>query len=93
MVETVRRVGVVNGPAPAPWGLPPGVIVLIGLAAAVVTVAGIRATAGLIGPAFLALTIVIAISPVQGWLLRKGLPRWVSVLALVLGCATGPRVR
>jgi AI-2 transport protein TqsA len=39
----------------------------------------------LIGPAFLALTIVIAVSPVQGWLLRKGLPRWLSVLALLVG--------
>ena len=54
-----------------------------GLAAALVMVAGVRAMARLIGPAFLALRIVIAISPVQGWLLRKGLPRWLSVLALV----------
>jgi AI-2 transport protein TqsA len=61
------------------------VIVLVGMAAAVVTVGGIRAMAWLIGPAFLALIIVIAVSPIQGWLLRKGFPRWVSVLALVLG--------
>jgi AI-2 transport protein TqsA len=73
---------VVAGPR---WGLPRGVIILLGTASAVVTIGGIRVGAWLIGPAFLALTIVIAISPVQGWFLRKGLPRWLSVLALLVG--------
>ena len=45
------------------WGLPRGVIILLGIASLVVTVAGIRATAWMIGPAFLALIIVIAVAP------------------------------
>jgi len=55
-------------------------IVLVGLAAAVVTVSGIRAMAWLIGPAFLALIIVIAVSPVQGWLLKKPGAGWADAL-------------
>jgi hypothetical protein len=51
----------------------------------VVAVAGIRATAWLIGPAFLALIIVMAVTPLQDWMLRRWLPRWLSVLALVVG--------
>jgi predicted PurR-regulated permease PerM len=61
------------------------VIILLGIASLVVTVAGIRATAWLIGPMFLALIIVISVAPLQNWMLRKGLPRWLSVLALVVG--------
>jgi predicted PurR-regulated permease PerM len=64
--------------------MPRGVILLLGLAAVVVAVAGIRVMAWLIGPAFLALILVIAVSPVQGWLRRHGLPRWAATLALVL---------
>jgi hypothetical protein len=73
-------------------GLPRGVIVLIGLAAAVVTVAGVRATVWLIGPAFLALTIVIAISPVQGCYGEKGYRAgcpcwpWCSAARPARGC-------
>jgi AI-2 transport protein TqsA len=60
-------------------------IILLGIASLVVAVAGIRAIAWLIGPAFLALIIVIAVTPLQDWMLRRGLPRWLSVLALVVG--------
>ena len=67
------------------WALPRGVIILLGIASLVVTVAGIRAMAWLIGPVFLALIIVIAVTPLQDWMLRKGLPRWLSVLALLVG--------
>jgi predicted PurR-regulated permease PerM len=60
-------------------------IILLGIASLVVAVAGIRAMAWLIGPVFLALIIVIAVTPLQDWMLRRGLPRWLSVLALVVG--------
>jgi AI-2 transport protein TqsA len=87
MTEAVRRdAGVGPGQlAGSRWALPRGVIILLGIASLVVAVAGIRAVAWLIGPAFLALIIVIAVTPLQDWMLRKGLPRWLSVLALVLG--------
>ena len=59
-------------------------VILIGAAAAVVVVAGIQATAWLIGPAFMALIVVIAVAPVQGWLTRHGWPGWATTLAVVL---------
>jgi AI-2 transport protein TqsA len=87
MTETVRGTAG-TGPATTtgpPWALPRGLIILLGIASLVVAVAGIRAMAWLIGPAFLALIIVIAVTPLQDWMLRRGLPRWLSVLALVVG--------
>jgi predicted PurR-regulated permease PerM len=58
--------------------------VLLGLAALVVVVAGFRAIAWLLAPAFLALVIVIAVAPVQAWLRRRQVPGWVSTLVLVV---------
>jgi AI-2 transport protein TqsA len=57
---------------------------LLGAAAAVLVLGGIRATAWLIGPAFLALIIVVALSPVQGWLRRHHWPAWLTTIVLVL---------
>ena len=61
-----------------------------------VVFAGIQATAWLIGPAFMALIVVIAVAPVQGWLRRRGWPAWatslvvlVLVYAIMLGLALG----
>ncbi|WP_433262353.1 AI-2E family transporter [Actinosynnema sp. CS-041913] len=64
--------------------MPRGLVVLLGTAAAVVTGAGVMAMSWLIGPVFLALTLVIAVGPVHTWLRRKGLPGWVAATALVL---------
>jgi len=64
--------------------LPRGLVVLLGTAAAVVTGAGIMAMSWLIGPVFLALTLVIAVSPLHSWLRRKGLPGWLAAAALVV---------
>jgi hypothetical protein len=63
-------------------------VILLGAAATVVIIAGIQATAWLIGPAFLALIVVIAAAPVQGWLRRHSWPGWATglvVLILVYG--------
>jgi AI-2 transport protein TqsA len=57
---------------------------LLGAGAAVLVLAGLRSVAWLIGPAFLALIVVIAIYPVQTWLRRKGWPGWLTTLVLVL---------
>lgn len=65
-------------------GLPRALVVLLGAAAAVIVVAGVQAIAWLIGPAFLALIIVIAVSPVQSWLRRIGLPAWAATIVLIL---------
>jgi len=50
----------------------------------VIIVAGIQGVAWLIGPAFMALIVVIAVSPAQGWLRRKGWPTWATTLVVVL---------
>jgi AI-2 transport protein TqsA len=65
-------------------GLPRALVMLLGIAAAVIAVAGIKAIAWLVGPVFLALIIVIAAAPVQRWLRARGWPGWVATLALVL---------
>jgi AI-2 transport protein TqsA len=57
---------------------------LLGAGAAVLVLAGLRSIAWLVGPAFLALIVVIAIYPVQTRLRRKGWPGWLSTLVLVL---------
>jgi predicted PurR-regulated permease PerM len=57
---------------------------LLGAGAAVLVLAGVRSVAWLIGPAFLALIIVIALSPVQNWLRRHNWPAWLTTLVLVL---------
>lgn len=73
-----------DGPAtPAP-SLPRGVVILLGAAAAVVIVVGMYAVSWLIGPLLLALIIVIAVSPIQSWLRRKGWPAWAATLSLVV---------
>ena len=51
---------------------------LVGDAAGFLVLGGIYFTAWLVGPVFLALIIVIAISPVQSWLLRRGWPGWLT---------------
>lgn len=63
--------------------MPRGLVILLGTAAAVVVVAGIRAAAWLIAPMFLALVIVIVVSPVHRWLRRHGFPAWLATAALV----------
>jgi predicted PurR-regulated permease PerM len=68
----------------SPGGLPRWLIVLIGLAAATVAVAGVRSIAWLVGPVFLALVVVIALSPVQTRLRRAGVPRWLATSVLLV---------
>ncbi|WP_182883849.1 AI-2E family transporter [Microbispora sp. H10949] len=68
-------------------GFPRALIVLVGTAAAVITLAGVQAVGSIVGPVVLALTLVIAVSPVRGWLVRRRAPVWLQVavpLALVL---------
>jgi len=60
------------------------VIVLLGLAAAVVTVAGMRAFADILGPTLLALMLTIAVNPVTGWFRRMRAPTWLGVTSALL---------
>jgi AI-2 transport protein TqsA len=68
--------------APSPTVLlPRGLLIVLGLAATVVVVAGMKATASLLAPFFLALVLTIAVHPVGVALRRRGLPGWVGTLA------------
>lgn len=62
--------------------LPRGLVVLVGMAALVVVVAGLRAMGDLLGPVLLALILTIAVSPLAAWLRRRGAP---VLLATVTG--------
>jgi AI-2 transport protein TqsA len=65
-------------------GMPRALAILLGSAAAVVTVAGIKTVAWLVTPILLALIIVIVVSPAHRWLRRVGFPSWAATLTLVL---------
>jgi AI-2 transport protein TqsA len=63
--------------------MPRFLVVLVGLAAAVVVVTGARSAASLIGPVFLALVVTITAHPMRAPLERY-LPGWVSTVACIL---------
>lgn len=65
-------------------GMPRGLMLLIGAASLVVIIAGLRVGAWLVGPLFLALVIVIGLSPLPQWLRRHGVPTWIATVLLVL---------
>jgi predicted PurR-regulated permease PerM len=66
-------------------GLPRALLVLLGLASAVVVVAGLKATASIVGPAFLALVLTVLVHPVRRWLTRRRVPSWLaSVLCIAV---------
>jgi AI-2 transport protein TqsA len=64
--------------------IPRWLLVLVGLAAATIAVAGLRGIAWLVAPVFLALVVVVALAPVQGWLRRIGVPRWLATTVLLI---------
>src|SRR4051794_33825355 len=79
-----RHDGAVAGELPGAGNgaglLPRGVIVLLGLAGAVVTVAGLQSVADLLAPVFLALMLTVTASPLSTWLQRHGAPVWAAGL-------------
>ena len=55
------------------------------LTAALTIVAfGIKSAAGVLGPVILALILVVAVTPVNGWARRLGLPRWAATMLTVV---------
>ena len=69
---------------PAPGGMPRWLLLLVGAACATIAVAGLRSVAWLVAPVFLALVVVIALAPVQRYLLRLGAPRWLATAVLLV---------
>jgi predicted PurR-regulated permease PerM len=77
--------GVVSSLVMQPAGaLPRWLLLLIGGATATVAVAGLREVAWLVAPVFLALVVVVALTPVERWLRRVGAPRWLATTVLLL---------
>jgi predicted PurR-regulated permease PerM len=65
-------------------GLPRVVKVLLGAATALVVAGGIRGANDILAPVMLALVLTIAVAPIRGVALRRGVPRWAAtVLAMV----------
>jgi len=56
---------------------------LVVLAAFIVVVAGMKAAESLLVPFFLSLFIAIICSPPLLWMRSKGLPTWLSLLAII----------
>jgi predicted PurR-regulated permease PerM len=64
--------------------LPRWLLVLMGTAAATITIAGLMGAADLIGPVFLALVLTIAVHPLRRWLQGHHLPGWLATLVMAL---------
>lgn len=70
--------------ATLPTALPRGLLILLGLAATTVTLAGLRSVADIAAPAFLALVLSIAVHPLRGWLMGHRTPGWLATVATIL---------
>lgn len=67
--------------------VPRALVMLLVAAAAVITLAGIKAIDTIVGPVVLALVLTIAVSPIRAWLTRRRAPGWLVVtvpLAVVI---------
>lgn len=53
-------------------------------AAAIVVIAGLKAFGDLLGPLFLALVLVVTVSPISSFLRRRGLPQWMATIVTLL---------
>jgi predicted PurR-regulated permease PerM len=70
-------------------GLPRPVVALVGLAAAVLVVAGLRNLSAIVGPVFLALVLTLATQPMRNAAERRRIPGWVGASAALLAIYAG----
>jgi len=66
------------------YPLPRGLLILLGIGAAVLAVAGMKAAAGIIAPVFLALVLMITVFPIRGMMIRKRFPAWLATVLTIL---------
>lgn len=64
--------------------LPRIALVMLVAASLTITLAGLRATAGIVGPTVLALVLTVTVHPIRVRLVRRGLPEWLVSLIVVL---------
>lgn len=90
-----RRSALIRDDAP----LPIGISLILVSAALVVVAIGLRYIAGIVGPTFLALTLVLTVGPMRQRLVRWHLPGWLASLlmlillyAVIFGILTGVAV-
>lgn len=62
------------------WSLPRGLIILLGLAAALIAALGLREFSDILGPIFLALVLSIVVHPVRRLADRYHLPSWLGII-------------
>ena len=65
---------------------------LLGAASLVLILAGVKVASSLVSPILLALIIAVTVSPVMGWMKKKGLPEWLTMLltiVLIIGVLVG----
>jgi AI-2 transport protein TqsA len=60
------------------------VIYLVGAASIFLILFGIRGSASVLNPIFLALVITITVLPIPGWLTRRGVPGWLALVLTIL---------
>ncbi|GAA3208830.1 AI-2E family transporter [Actinocorallia longicatena] len=66
-----------------------GLLLLVGGAAAVVCLGGLRSVSSISGPFFLALVLTVAATPLRVALIRRGAPGWASALLPLLAVLAG----
>ncbi len=64
--------------------LPRAASVLLAAAGLTVALAGVRAAAGIIGPAVLALVLTITVHPIRRRMVRRGFPDWLVATAMMV---------
>jgi AI-2 transport protein TqsA len=64
--------------------LSPSLRLLLGGGGLVLIIIGLRAVAPILNPLLLALILAVTITPLLGWLEKKGLPAWLSLLITIL---------
>lgn len=84
--RSAGAVRVTDGPEPPGTGplLPRGLLIVVGIAAALVAALGLRAFSGVVAPVFLGLVLSITVQPLRRLPARYRLPGWVgTALSLV----------
>jgi len=66
------------------YSLPRGLIILLGIAAALVAALGMRQFSGILGPVLLALVLSIAVHPVRRFADQRRWPAWLGVILSLL---------
>jgi predicted PurR-regulated permease PerM len=80
-MSATETVTAAAGRAPA---LPRALLILLGLGATTLVVAGMQAASGIIAPTMLGVILVVTVAPARGWIMRWGAPAWTAGIATIL---------